>query len=41
MFLSLNFGFTAWAASREVRKESLFIFSNRHIACGHTCKASI
>ena len=40
MFLSLNFGFTAWAASREIRKEFLFIFSNRHVACGYVCEAS-
>jgi len=41
MFLSLNFGFTAWAASREVRKKSLFIFSNGHVACGYACEVSI
>jgi len=31
MFMSLNFGFTAWTASREVWEEYLFIFSNRGI----------
>ena len=40
MFLSLNFGFIAWAASGEVREKSLFIFSNRYMAYGYTCEAS-
>ena len=40
VFLSLNFGFTTWAASGKVREESLSIFSNGGMACGHACEVS-
>jgi len=40
MFSSLNFGFAIWAASEKVRKESLSIFTNKDMACGHMCEAN-
>jgi len=40
VFLSLNFSFTAQAADGKVGEESLSIFSNGGVACGHACEAS-
>ena len=41
VFSSLNFSFPIWATSEKVGEEPLSILSNRGIACGHACEASI
>ena len=38
MFTSLDLSFAAWAASGEVREESLFVFSNGGISSSHVCE---
>jgi len=40
VFSSLNFGFTTQAASGKVGEESLSIFSNGSMACGHVYEVS-
>jgi len=39
MFLSLNFSFTTRATGGEVRKESLFVFSNGGMTSSHVGEA--
>ena len=39
VFMSLNLSFAAWAASREVRKESLSVFSDGGMSSSHVSEA--
>ena len=39
VFSCLNFGFTAWAADGEVRKEPLSVLSNGSVAGSHVGEA--
>ena len=40
VFTSLNLSFTTWAASGEIREESLSIFSDGDISSSHVSEAS-
>ena len=40
VFAGLNIGFTTQAANREVREESLSVFSNGGMSSGHASEAS-
>ena len=39
VFAGLNFGFTTWATSGEIREESLSIFSNGSMTSGHVSES--
>ena len=41
MFTSLDLSFAAWAASGEVREESLSVFSNGGMSSSHVYEAGI
>jgi len=40
VFTSLNLSFTTWAASGEIREESLSIFSDEDISSSHVSEVS-
>jgi len=40
VFSGLDFSFATWAASGEVREESLSVFTNGNVSSSHMSKAS-